>query len=144
MSLVDDGLVVTDKIGTSNYFWSYPSAAIQTVSLDIMHTIALLILWQKRNKLSDLQHKVDKETERKERLQKQIDQAKQDREETKERELLLLQLKELGKQSKELNAELQKYKENDPTLYRKKGNRSYNQLLSNSLIILYRKCCSSR
>lgn len=32
MSLVDDGLVTMDKIGTSNYFWSYPSAAIQIVS----------------------------------------------------------------------------------------------------------------
>lgn len=32
MSLVDDGLVTMDKIGTSNYFWSYPSAAAQTVS----------------------------------------------------------------------------------------------------------------
>lgn len=31
MSLVDDGLVTMDKIGTSNYFWSYPSAAIQSV-----------------------------------------------------------------------------------------------------------------
>lgn len=64
---------------------------------------------------------MDKETHRKDRLQKQIDQAKQGREETDEREQLLSQLKELRNQSKELNSELQKYKENDPVLFQKKG-----------------------
>ena len=29
-SLVDDELVIMEKIGTSNYFWSFPSAALQT------------------------------------------------------------------------------------------------------------------
>ena len=33
-SLVDDNLVDTDKIGTSIYFWAYPSKAMHTVSLD--------------------------------------------------------------------------------------------------------------
>lgn len=32
-SLVDDHLVIAEKIGTSNYFWSFPSTAMQTVSL---------------------------------------------------------------------------------------------------------------
>lgn len=31
-SLVDDNLVDTDKIGTSIYFWAYPSKALHTVS----------------------------------------------------------------------------------------------------------------
>lgn len=30
-SLVDDNLVDTDKIGTSIYFWAYPSKAMHTV-----------------------------------------------------------------------------------------------------------------
>lgn len=30
-SLVDDSLVDTEKIGTSVYFWSYPSKAMHTV-----------------------------------------------------------------------------------------------------------------
>lgn len=30
-SLVDDNLVTSEKIGTSNYFWSFPSTAVQTV-----------------------------------------------------------------------------------------------------------------
>ena len=32
MSLVHDGLVDTDKIGTSVYFWAFPSKAAQKVS----------------------------------------------------------------------------------------------------------------
>lgn len=31
-SLVDDGLVDSDRIGTSNYFWSFPSKAANNVS----------------------------------------------------------------------------------------------------------------
>lgn len=31
-SLVDDGLVDTDKIGTCVYFWAFPSKASQNVS----------------------------------------------------------------------------------------------------------------
>ena len=32
-SLVDDALVDTDRIGTSNYFWSFPSKAANNVSI---------------------------------------------------------------------------------------------------------------
>ena len=31
-SLVDDGMVDSDKIGTSIYFWAFPSKASQNVS----------------------------------------------------------------------------------------------------------------
>ena len=31
-SLVDDGMVDTERIGTSNYFWAYPSKALHAVS----------------------------------------------------------------------------------------------------------------
>ena len=30
-SLVDDGMVDTDKVGSSNYFWSFPGKASATV-----------------------------------------------------------------------------------------------------------------
>ena len=30
--LVDDGMVDSERIGTSNYYWSYPSKAINNVS----------------------------------------------------------------------------------------------------------------
>ena len=32
-SLVDDGMVDTERIGTSNYFWAYPSKAVHGVSM---------------------------------------------------------------------------------------------------------------
>ncbi len=32
-SLVDDAMVDTERIGTSNYFWSYPSKALHSVSI---------------------------------------------------------------------------------------------------------------
>lgn len=35
-SLVDDGMVDTDKIGTSVYFWAFPSKASQNVSNSIL------------------------------------------------------------------------------------------------------------
>ena len=32
-SLVDDGLVDSDRIGTSNYFWAFPSKVANQVSM---------------------------------------------------------------------------------------------------------------
>ena len=32
-SLVDDGMVDSDRIGTSNYFWAFPSKASNQVSI---------------------------------------------------------------------------------------------------------------
>ena len=32
-SLVDDGMVDQEKVGTSNYFWAFPSKGINVVSL---------------------------------------------------------------------------------------------------------------
>ena len=38
-SLVDDNLVDSERIGTSNYFWAYPSKAVHTVSYK------MLLMW---------------------------------------------------------------------------------------------------
>lgn len=35
-SLVDDGLVDSERIGTSNYFWAFPSKASNIVSDHIL------------------------------------------------------------------------------------------------------------
>ncbi|KAI8057555.1 meiotic nuclear division protein 1, partial [Gilbertella persicaria] len=104
MSLVDDGLVVTDKIGTSNYFWSYPSEALKA----------------KTNRLKDLQQKVNKENERKTKLEKSIEEAQQDRQPSDKREQVLSELEQLEQEAKALLKEIQQYKDNDPTLYEKK------------------------
>ena len=34
-SLVDDAMVDSDRIGTSNYFWAFPSKASNIVSIQI-------------------------------------------------------------------------------------------------------------
>lgn len=41
MSLVDDGMVDTDKIGTSVYFWAFPGKARQKVSSIVMRHNAI-------------------------------------------------------------------------------------------------------
>lgn len=46
-SLVDDGMVDTDKIGTSVYFWAFPSKASQNVNrfcfmINILFDFALM------------------------------------------------------------------------------------------------------
>lgn len=71
--------------------------------------------------MHDLQEKLSKETERKLKLEKQIEEEKQGREASEERDLILSQLKEQENISKELNKELDKYKENDPVLFETKG-----------------------
>ena len=35
-SLIDDGEINMDKIGTSNYYWSFPSQDLVVVSIPIM------------------------------------------------------------------------------------------------------------
>ena len=36
-SLVDDDLIISDKIGTGTYFWSFPSEAYNSVSYFSTH-----------------------------------------------------------------------------------------------------------
>ncbi|KAI7892426.1 meiotic nuclear division protein 1 [Mucor mucedo] len=104
MSLVDDGLVTMDKIGTSNYFWSYPSAAAQT----------------KKNKLNEAENKYKKEMERKARLEALMEEAQVGREPSDERTQVLNALEEQQETTKALHAELKKYQDNDPVLFEAK------------------------
>lgn len=40
-SLVDDSLIDTERIGTSNYFWSFPSKAANIVSVSVAFLLVL-------------------------------------------------------------------------------------------------------
>ncbi|CAG0891761.1 unnamed protein product [Darwinula stevensoni] len=54
-SLVDDGLVESDKIGTSVYFWSFPTKAANTKKRKLEDvTNSLADIQQKRQKLKDV------------------------------------------------------------------------------------------
>ena len=101
-SLVSDSLVRSEKIGTSNYFWAFPSAAFATKNS---------ILNLKQMELSNLDEVA---------LDKKIEAAMIGREETEEREALLAELKNETKIKNQLEAELLEFKDCDPILLEQK------------------------
>lgn len=98
-SLVDDDLVLRDKIGTSVYFWSLPSCAGN--QLRTTH-----------NKLeSDLSNSKKRYME----LIEQRDNLKRGREDSDEREDALEELKAVELRHKKLKEELAAYADSDPS-----------------------------
>ncbi|KAI0821638.1 meiotic nuclear division protein 1 [Trametes gibbosa] len=97
-SLVDDGLVQMDKIGSSNFFWSFPSqrgAMMQTRLKTVKDTQAL-----HRSQLEELRAAVDSE--------------KASRPDSDDRVQMLDQLATLKKEHAQLETELAAYGECDP------------------------------
>lgn len=97
-SLVDDGMVDTDRIGTSNYFWAFPSKALHA----------------RKRKLEELQTQFAETRQKKEILQKGMEKSKIGRENTAERAALMKELAALQQKKEQLKAEIEKYKEYDP------------------------------
>ena len=98
-SLVDDGLVDKEKIGGSNYFWSFPA---------------------KRDRLNQLKHEqtlasIEALKTRVAEANAKLADAKRGREdEDGERAKKLARLSELNKVRQEMESELESLKENDP------------------------------
>ncbi|XP_043828477.1 meiotic nuclear division protein 1 homolog [Dromiciops gliroides] len=97
-SLVDDGMVDSERIGTSNYFWAFPSKALHL----------------RKRKLETLSTQFSEGNQKKENLQQSIKKAKIGRQDTEERASLSKELTSLRQQKEQLKAELEKYKECDP------------------------------
>ncbi|KAM8968713.1 meiotic nuclear division protein 1 homolog [Sarcophilus harrisii] len=97
-SLVDDGMVDSERIGTSNYFWAFPSKALHA----------------RKRKLETLSTQFSEGNQKKENLQQSIKKAKIGRQDTEERASFLKELVSLQQQKEQLKAELEKYKECDP------------------------------
>ncbi|KAK5865754.1 hypothetical protein PBY51_019999 [Eleginops maclovinus] len=97
-SLVDDNMVDSERVGTSNYYWSFPSKALHA----------------RKHKLEDLQNQISEAKQRKESVQKAVEKAKVGRQDTKERSALLKELQALREERTQLQAELEKYRECDP------------------------------
>ncbi|XP_078397723.1 meiotic nuclear division protein 1 homolog [Cetorhinus maximus] len=97
-SLVDDGMVDTDRIGTSNYFWAFPSKALHI----------------RKRKLEQLESQLIEGTQKKESLQRSIEKAKVGRQNTDSRAAMLKELEGLRQERNQLKAELEKYQECDP------------------------------
>ncbi|KAI8892624.1 meiotic nuclear division protein 1 [Globomyces pollinis-pini] len=102
--LVSDGLVTTEKIGTSNYFWSFPSTDLNN----------------RKRKLSDLESELESLKAQNERLMTEIDTLKIGREDTEERQELMGDYEKARSLNVELNTQLQAFKHNDPEVLEKK------------------------
>ncbi|XP_071446960.1 meiotic nuclear division protein 1 homolog [Hetaerina americana] len=97
-SLVDDGLVDTDKIGTSVYYWSYPSKTRKSKER---------LLEQKKNQLQECKKKLKATSDA-------VEKAKIGREENEQRRCILKELSEGKSILEELRAEMRKYQGKDP------------------------------
>ncbi|KRT81595.1 hypothetical protein AMK59_6100 [Oryctes borbonicus] len=102
-SLVDDGLVDTDKIGTSMYFWSFPSKATNN----------------RKRKLEETTNKYEGTSKKLKAITEELEQAKLNREESKERDDLLGQLIDLELERDELLKKCAEYEKNDPRIIQK-------------------------
>ncbi|KAL8624693.1 hypothetical protein ACOMHN_038239 [Nucella lapillus] len=97
-SLVDDALVDTDKIGTSIYFWAFPSKASQN----------------RKRKIEDLTKKLRDLESKKQDVQSQLVKARVGKDDTEERSSVQSDLSEARDTLKQLEGELAKYCESDP------------------------------
>ncbi|KAM6440842.1 meiotic nuclear division protein 1 homolog isoform 4-T4 [Liasis olivaceus] len=99
-SLVDDGMVDTDRIGTSNYFWAFPSKALHT----------------RKRKMEELQNQFSEYCQKKKNLEESIKHSKIGRQDTAERAALIKELSALQQKKDQLKTEVDKYKECDPDI----------------------------
>ena len=98
-ALVDDGLVDKDKIGGSNYFWSFPAKKDRLLQLEHEATLCDIIVLKEQTVLASAK----------------LADAKRGREdEGGDRVAKLARLAELTKQHAALQTEYEALKENDP------------------------------
>ncbi|XP_029465771.1 meiotic nuclear division protein 1 homolog isoform X2 [Rhinatrema bivittatum] len=97
-SLVDDAMVDSERIGTSNYFWAFPSKALHA----------------RKRKLEALEMQMSESNQKKKSLQQSIEKARVGRQDTEERATLAKELAAHQQRKEKLKAEVEKYKECDP------------------------------
>lgn len=97
-SLVDDNLVDTDKIGTSVYFWSFPSKAMGS----------------RQAKLAGLKEKLDSAKAKIEELDSDLKEAKAGKGDTDDRTAILEELAALEATREELKNKIKRYEGCDP------------------------------
>ncbi|XP_064200528.1 meiotic nuclear division protein 1 homolog isoform X1 [Anguilla rostrata] len=97
-SLVDDNMVDCERVGTSNYYWAFPSKALHG----------------RKRRLEELEKQLSEAKKRKATLQQAVEKAKVGRQDTEERAALLKELRSLREQRAQLKAEVDRYRECDP------------------------------
>ncbi|XP_014251585.1 meiotic nuclear division protein 1 homolog [Cimex lectularius] len=96
-SLVDDNLVETDKIGTSTYYWSFPSHSIK----------------MKKMEIARLEKEIENTRKALFETKDKIIEAKVGREDMSKRTHVIEENKVITAENEYLLKELQKYKQND-------------------------------
>jgi hypothetical protein len=89
-NVLADFLISSEKIGTSIYYWCFPSDPLKNVESQLSTQI---------NKNKDLINQIDS-------LEKQIEIANSNREENEERDIIFKKYKELEKENKEKKEEV--------------------------------------
>ncbi|ETW08926.1 hypothetical protein, variant [Aphanomyces invadans] len=106
-ALVDDNLVDTEKIGSGNYFWSFPSKVAQ----------------QRKRKLEDLEAKRTELKAKIESTKHAVEARKSVRADSDDRVVKLERLAQLRSDIEAANQRLHVMSENDPDLMKKLGNK---------------------
>ncbi|KAF9547386.1 Meiotic nuclear division protein 1 [Mortierella hygrophila] len=109
-SLVDDGLVTVEKIGTSNFYWSFPSAVQQAKNAQLQNLEAEMNRIETAN--ADLESK--------------IQEAAGGRQNNAQRQEMLKQLQEAEALDAQYQKELKQYSDNDPGLI--EAQKRYSQI----------------
>ncbi|ORZ34325.1 meiotic nuclear division protein 1 [Catenaria anguillulae PL171] len=99
--LVDDGEVMCEKIGSSNYFWSFPSAAVKAKRLQLDS-----LTCQSADLTQDLTQ-----------LQSSLARATVSREPTPDRLALLAEIEQLQADIAAMQVELESYRDCDPEVH---------------------------
>ncbi|XP_069682875.1 meiotic nuclear division protein 1 homolog [Periplaneta americana] len=107
-SLVDDGLVDSEKIGTSVYFWAFPSKAKHS----------------KIKQVENAGNRLNEVTKKLKTSQENVAAAKIGREPTEERTQILEKVAKLKSEEELLLKEIQKYKDSDPEVMEKMKNQT--------------------
>ena len=96
--LVDDGLVSLEKIGSANYYWSFPSEAMKKLDL----------------RIGSLEESLQQVNSKLAETKKTVATMSKGREETSEHKALMEKYLSLTNQVKEADKELKQFAKNDP------------------------------
>ncbi|KAK9865847.1 hypothetical protein WJX84_005307 [Apatococcus fuscideae] len=105
-SLADDDLVHQEKIGSSNFFWSFPSEAAVKIEGNI----------------GKLDRQLQEHRKQLAELEQTLAATRTDRQSTAEKSKKLAELQDLQQTAQSLQADLQQYSENDPERVEAIGN----------------------
>ncbi|KYQ49933.1 Meiotic nuclear division protein 1 like protein [Trachymyrmex zeteki] len=97
-ALVDDGLVRSEKIGTSTYFWRFPGENITTTERRIADI---------SKKLVEVEFKLEK-------LKEEVQKEKELKNDTEEKRKLLEEVEQLKKEEQEIKKQIAKFSNVDP------------------------------